>query len=386
MFFTQSKLHAGFAESNWRPIVIQTGEMFAVNSGSFVKSLLRFLVFEFMILRAMAAEEGFQWGVNGHPLTQSGYYDVALPDQLGLVQEMGAGWYRVDLSAGAFAASTARFDELLADAETDGIRILPVLSGSPGGRSETAAPEEIRTAAFAFARAVAGRYRGRITHWELGNELDAAALLRRGDRKRGGAFWQWGDPDGSEPGDYEEERYQRAKAEILGLGEGIKSADPRALTIVDTAGWLHYGFIERLVNEDRVPFDILAWHWYSEMGDIARVQGKLNLVDYLKRYGKPLWLTEINLRNGTAGGRDSDMAQFVAQSVATLGANPGIRALFIYELLDEPYFGENGESHYGLVEIARSSAGKWGVTRRKPAFDTFTAVIAAQAGAARPTR
>jgi len=317
----------------------------------------------------------FQWGVNGHPLTQSGYFDVPLETQVELVVQTGAGWYRVDLSTNDFAASTARFDELVDDAERNGIQLLPVLVSSSGCRSGTASTDQIRNAAFAFARTVVERYRGRITHWELSNELDIYALLRKGDRARNGTFWQWGDPDGSNSDDYEENRYQRAKAEILGLQEGVKAADPEAFTIVDTAGWLHYGFIERLVNEDHIPFDILAWHWYSEMGDITRVQGKLDLVEYLKRFGKPLWLTEINRRNGSAGGRDGDLAEFMTRTVAQIGDNPGVAALFVYELLDEPYLGTGGESHYGLVEIAQNGEGRWEVNRKKPAFDALRSVI-----------
>jgi len=334
-------------------------------------------LFGFILLASTAPAGGFQWGVNGHPVTQSAYFDVPLDAQVSLVAELGAGWYRVDLGAGAFAACTARFDGFLTEAGQRRIRILPVLSSSPGAGSDAATPQQIQAAAFEFGRSVAGRYRGRITHWELGNELDIQALLRKGDRTRGGTPWQWGDPDGSRPEDYEEGRYQRAKAEILGLGEGVKAADPGAVTIVDTSGWLHFGFIERLVNEDHVPFDILAWHWYSEMGDITQVQGSLNLVDYLKRYGKPLWLTEVNRRNGSAGGAERELAEFVTQTVARLGANPGIAGLFIYELLDEPYFGDAGESHYGLVELARDGGGAWKVSKRKAAFDAYRSVIAA---------
>jgi len=360
--------------------------MFAPNFLSNVRISRRCLAFAATALGASAAENDFQWGVNGHPVTQLGYFDVPLAEQVDLVAESGAGWYRVDLGAGDFAASTARFDELLTDAERRRIRLLPVLSSSPGGRTESATPEQIHAAAAAFARVVAGRYRGRVTHWELGNELDIEALIRKGDRLRDGTRWTWGDPDGSRPGDYEEGRYQRAKAEILGLGDGVRAADPGAVTLVDTSGWLHYGFIERLVKEDRVPFDILAWHWYSEMGDITRVQGTLDLVGYLKRYGKPLWLTEVSRRTGSGGGGEREFAEFVSHSVARLGANPGIGGLFIYELLDEPYFGEGGESHYGLVEIAGDGRGKWRVTRRKQAFEAYRSVIAAGragAGAAR---
>jgi hypothetical protein len=321
-----------------------------------------------------AGAADFQWGVNGHPFSQAAYVDVPKEVQLDLVAGLGAGWYRVDLTAAEFAADTAGFDDFLAGATRRGIQVLPVLISSPGPGDAEATPERIRAAAFAFGSAVATRYRGRVTHWELGNELDAVALLRKGDRKHGGTLWTWGDPDGSHWEDYEDGRYAQARAEIMGLLEGIRSADPKALVVVDTAGWLHYGFIERLVDQDRVPFDILAWHWYSEMGDMTRVQGRLDLVAYLQRYGKPLWLTEVSRRGGSGDGGGQALADFIGRDVRRLAENPGIGALFLYELLDEPYFGA-GEGHYGLVEVARDGS-RWVPGRPKAAYESYRAVIA----------
>ncbi|MEI7728789.1 MAG: glycosyl hydrolase [Verrucomicrobiota bacterium] len=314
----------------------------------------------------------FQWGINGHTVSQEAYFHVPITTQLDLVSELGAGWYRMDWGAKTFQGSTARMDELVAEAGQRQIQLLPVLFASPGGRSKQATPEQIRAAATTYAQAVVSHYKGKITHWELSNELEAHAMIRKGETSRSGKLWKWdGDPDGSSPDHYEETRYQRAKAEILGLQEGVKAADPNARTIVDTAGWLHFGFIERLVREDRVPFDILAWHWYSEMGDLTKVQGKLNLVELLKGFGKPLWITEINRRDGSKGGKEAEQAEYVRKVATQLRATPGIEAVFFYELLDQPYFGkDNPESHYGLVEVVRGSDKKWQVKRKKEAFAT----------------
>jgi hypothetical protein len=327
-------------------------------------------------LHMAMAGEPFRWGINGHPVSQEGYWQVPLATQLDLVAELGAGWYRFDVSAEGFTANTKRLDELLSESEKRKLQLLPVIFSSPGARSKTASPAQIRTNAAAFAHAIVSRYQGRITHWELSNELDAYAMIQKGETMRNGKVWQWGDAEGSDPDTYHEARYQRAKAEIQGLHEGVKAADPSAQTIVNTAGWLHYGFIERLVHEDQVPFDILAWHWYSEMGDITNVQGKRNLVEFLQRYGKPLWITEINRRDGSKDGKEKEQADYVSQIAAQLRGNAGVKACFLYELLDEPYFGPSGESDYGLVELVKGSQGKWEVKRRKAAFEAFKSAIA----------
>ncbi len=126
-----------------------------------------------------------------------------------------------------------------------------------------------------------------------------------------------------------------------------------------------------------MPFDILAWHWYSEMGEMTRVQGKLDLVTKLAGYGKPLWITEINRNGGSMNRGEKDQADYVGKAAAQLRGNPAIAALFIYELLDEPYFGPHSlESYCGLVELGRNGQNRWEVVRKKQSFETFKRVIA----------
>ncbi|RYD35089.1 MAG: hypothetical protein EOP87_07965 [Verrucomicrobiaceae bacterium] len=140
---------------------------------------------------------------------------------------------------------------------------------------------------------------------------------------------------------------------------------------------MHYGFIERLKQDNAADFDILAWHWYSEMGDItAASDRKIDVIRLLKdRYGKPIWITEINRRDGSKGGMEREQAEYIAGPVAKLAAHPDVEAIFLYELLDEPYFGESGESDYGLVTVEKGS-GKWKPADRKPGFGALRKVIA----------
>ena len=188
-------------------------------------------------------------------------------------------------------------------------------------------------------------------------------------------MWNWGDPAGNRPRSYEESRYRKAKAEIQGLYEGVKAADPNAMTVVDTGGWLHYGFIERLVNEDRVPFDILAWHWYSNMGDMTNVQGKLNLVARLAGYGKPLWITEINRYGGSMNRGEKEQADYVGKAAAQLRESGDRRVVHLRTSRRTVFWPTRPESYCGLVELARNNHNKWQVVRRKQSFETFKSVI-----------
>jgi hypothetical protein len=341
------------------------------------------LPFLLALAGAVAADttpEVFRWGVSGHPNVQEGYCQVPMATQINLVAQLGMGWYRCDWDQARLEHSRAVYDRLVGHALRKGIRILPIIFPSTSCRSE-ATPEEIRQASFEFARWLVGRYRGPITHWELDNELDLLAMVRKGERCRDGTVWQWGDPDGDRPEHYEEARYQKVRAELTGLYEGVKAADPEAMTIVNTGGWLHYGFIQRLVREDNVPFDILGWHWYSEMGDVTKVRGNFTLLEHLKGYSKPIWFTEVERRGGSQGGKEKQQAEYLTATARQLRAYPGVEAFFVYELLDEPYFGmDNAESYYGLVELVTGQTGRWTIGRRKEAFRALQRLMAPGVG------
>jgi len=322
-----------------------------------------------------AAAASFHWGVNGHPNVQVGYIHVPLQQQLDLVRQLGAKWYRCDWDEGRWRRQNKDIDRLVELAEKRGIHILPVIFPATSFRSD-ATPEQIRAASFTFAKNIAAHFRGRIPYWELDNEMETTVMIRKGERDRHGKVWPYGTPAGDHPDRYEQSRYQKAKAELIGLHAGIKAGDPNAKTIVDCAGWLHYGFFERLVNEDKVPFDVLGWHWYSEMGDMTKVRGTINVLEKLRSYGKPIWITEINYRARARADDAPKQAAYLEAAAKRIHGYAGVDAFFVYELLDEPYFGnDNPESHYGLVTLLKSDDGRWRVGTKKPAFQSVRTVI-----------
>lgn len=332
-----------------------------------------FALFQMLLSESLFAEPLY-WGVTGHPLTQIGYINVPISTQLDLLTDLGVSWYRFDVPSNTLTNmdSLSRFDHLVNESMRRKIRLLPILF-SAFSQDKNASAERVQIEAFTYAKKIVSRYKGKVTHWELNNELENYAMIKNGETLRSGKSWHFGVPDGSDPDVYESKRYQIAKAEILGLYRGMKAADANAVAIVN-GGWLHYGFIERLVNEDHVPFDVLAWHWYSEMGEMNKIRGNLNLIEILKRYNKPLWVTEISLRN--CNHKEMEQAEYITESVAKIGADSNIGAVFLYELFDQPYFGEgNEESHFGLVEMEKNAQGKWQVSRKKLAFEAYKAVV-----------
>lgn len=319
-----------------------------------------------------------QAGINGHPLTQEGYRDVPLDTQIGLVARMGVHWYRCDLPADAATpAGIEHLDRLITAATMRRINVLPVLFPPVDLAKDSEAA--IRTKAREYARTLATHFRSRIHIWELHNELDAFAMIHKGERDRTGAVWQWGDADGDRQEHYEEGRYARARAVLCGLAEGIHAADPTAQRMINSAGWLHIGFVKRLIA-DAVPFEILGWHWYSEMGSITSAKG-INVIARISELGKPIWLSELNRRGGDMGPDGAtEMATTVSRMASEyvhLARRYPIRGILAYELLDEPYFGpDNPESHYGFVTLKRGADGRWTPGSPKPAFDALRHALA----------
>ena len=90
-----------------------------------------------------------------------------------------------------------------------------------------------------------------VTTFELSNELDNRCIQL--DAK-GNA------PNGNLPTMFNDTKFTYYAAILRGLNAGVKRASPAAKTIVNSAGWLHYGFFTRLVTELGLPFDIIGCH------------------------------------------------------------------------------------------------------------------------------
>lgn len=232
---------------------------------------------------AAQAPRRLQWGVSGHPtINNATSYWSVVPlagqsakspvGQLDLVAELGCDYYRFD------TGNPARFAELLAAADARGIRLLPIL-GVAGELFDTRTDEQLEADCYAKALTFAQTYAGRFTHIELANELDNKCILNA-------------NVSGAAASDYDAAKYERVRRALAGLAAGVREGDPAVQRIINTTGWYHYGFLERLVA-DGVPFEVTGLHWYSSMGSVARV-----MPSYLA-LGKPIWVTEANRFGGS---------------------------------------------------------------------------------------
>ena len=246
-------------------------------------SLSRPLLFLLLATPAVVAArlqlgvQGHCSGVGGQTPYRQGNLDAGVATQLSDVRELGPDngaqmWYRNDVGCGIDANGTvdqtclSGLVRFVKEAQHLNITVLPILF-APVARTfpdpTTSAGQGVLFAAtaaaelYAFDMASALVAAG-VTVFELSNELDNACIQLN---SQGGA------PNGNLPSMFNETKYQFFLAILRGLNTGVKRASPASKTIVNSGGWLHYGWYTRLVEQDQLDFDIIGYHWYSSMGD-----------------------------------------------------------------------------------------------------------------------
>ncbi|HVV94024.1 MAG TPA: hypothetical protein VHD15_11445 [Hyphomicrobiales bacterium] len=318
-----------------------------------------------LIALTVAAEAAILWGVNGHPLVS--YPGVTAERQLDLVKGLGATSYRVDVTS---TDQIPRLAALIDAARARHMTILPVLIPV----SDLAHPSEAQLYAAArdFAETFGRRFKGQVPVWELGNELENFALITSCEMRDDGSHYpcQWGLAGGLAPLDYYGPRYVKVLAVLRGLSDGIHAADPAARRAIGTSGWGHVGIFQRF-KQDGLGWDISVWHMYGEDPEWA--------FKLLKPLGKPIWITEF----GQAGaGPEGEAAQAQAlghwiRRIDQLAQPYDVEAAFLYELLDESYWGETNEARMGVVRLVKDSHGQWSEGPLKAGYAAVRDAIAA---------
>jgi hypothetical protein len=317
-------------------------------------------------------------GINGHPLAQPAYSDtegVSFDDQLTLVHDGGAQWYRFDVGVGE--APNPKMDALVNKAQAHGVKLLPVLI-APVDRAHDSLPA-IYTKAYDGALKFVNRYKSTIHVWELSNEEDVYSVT-------GG--------NGDQVTSYDPRKYGVAAAVLRGLAEGVRAADGDALRVIDFGGWLHTGFFQRL-EDDRIPYDLVGIHWYQGMGEItcpgeslpcpARLR-YFNVVQRLQAitHGKPMWVTETNYSPLPTNSVEANIARkekYLTSALQTYLNSPAVypfQTVMVYELLDEPNLQASGvtQTQMGLYSVTSSAGHKYALGSPKPEYHALRTLFA----------
>ncbi|MGH7226260.1 MAG: glycosyl hydrolase, partial [Gemmataceae bacterium] len=210
------------------------------------------------------------------------------------------------------------------------IRLLPVVILPPQQYwDETFAYHAARQAVVAMAR----RFNGRISVWEIGNEYDLYCV------KSG--------TDGASPADYSSKRFNVVRGLIQGMLAGLKDGSPHSRSIVETTQRtktsLDSGFLARLMN-DGVSFDFVGYHFYTRDGHVPMAGDRVNSLAALhSEFHKPIWITEFDQSASSPdrGPNADPAAQAIALTTAlheitVNAARYDVINADIYELLDQP--------------------------------------------------
>ncbi|SAK62436.1 hypothetical protein AWB82_03164 [Caballeronia glebae] len=277
------------------------------------------------------------YGMNGHD-NWIGPYQTSTPEQqLAQLKDLNVTLYRNDVSNVAQAQKLAGIAQTM---EQSGVTVYPVILQQLDFPDENSAYQ----ASYALAQQIVNVQR--YAYYEVTNELAPQCLV--------------GYVDGVNTTDYKNDCFQLARGVIRGLIAGIKSVDPDGKIIIGGNTWMHLGFDTMLANGTQpdgtsghpvVTWDITAWHWYSEQGDIRHACGTLcyDVIGTLQAFGKPIWINEVGMRPsfpGTADQAATFMANNMMGALLAIAPQYNIQSLQVYELYDDP---PTGQGPYGIM-------------------------------------
>jgi Glycosyl hydrolase catalytic core len=297
------------------------------------------------------------YGVAGH-VSQGGIYtQISDAEQVSQLRDLGFTLYAQDVfdSPGALAVA-----QLARVARSQCVGVLAVLTPD---FERTANEHAARDDGYKLGYMAATTLKGLVQYYQVGNEFDNATILSGHGRK---------------PSDYDNAKFMKARGSILGMIAAIRQVDPSAKIVMCSASWLHFGFLDMLYNGAQpdgsrgheIPqWDITAWHWYSDMGDITSartgvlrdlgIAPGINVLAYLHDvYGKPIWITEFGARPNLT---EEEATKHLIGNNALAGfvrhANDfDIQSVAMYELYDD----HAAEGNYGLIgENGKTPKGRY---------------------------
>lgn len=288
---------------------------------------------------AQISNNSFRWGVNGHPLTQSDYNKTTWDKQISFLKELNLNTYRVDvmLDTQGLPKNEYSFQELNSKLNSNSISMFPVLiitglSGLDAG--------QIYTQCYNQGKAFGLKYGNKFPWLEVGNEEDNKVIASG---------------NGIKASDYNDQKIPNVMAKLKGFIDGLKSVSPD-IKVSISFGWVHFYYLE-LLKQNNVNYDIIGYHWYSNMGggDITNVHTPFVSGNLLKsvsdKFNKEIWITEFNYYRGTKNGDYTKQADYISQSIKSIISQNIIKGFFIYELFDQSASGQRSpnEANYGLV-------------------------------------
>ena len=348
------------------------------------------------------------WGVCGHPAWSdyASWVPANVTTQMNYINQLGCTYYRVSFEGAEYPSF---LDTLVPKAQTAGITLLPDLP------MKLVAADSAQTnysnnytigytwATYAISKGYA------MPYWEIGNEVENWDLVN--------VVY-----DGASPNDFPDKTpggFVAIASGFDGAYQGIKDAyaagrlsGKTTITPNVLLGmcFRHWGLLSKIqaYNKGSLPCDVISWHWYGpnygafnapikDANSVANGRSPAQCLGDFKSRTNPsqpmdVWITETNRSQPIAGGgvlngsvaanATPKTSQDWAAEASAIQANidsikgvPTVKAIFVYELLDEPIADQTSvsmlasEGYFGLVTGLNGTL--------KNAFYTYQAEIKA---------
>lgn len=290
------------------------------------------------------------FGVNGHPLTQTAYQLDTYNQQIQVLQQLYQQYYRVDVPLNPDRSGRIHdlnpalfnFSSILHILNMNGLTMLPIIFPT-AVNSNNYTISQLYQLSYEEGTRWTRLYGSLFSVIELDNEQDNVCI------KPG--------VNGISLDDYNRSCIDRVVAKMSGFAAGLKDTLPSLRIIIDFC-WLHWGYMDYLAAAS-TRYDIVGYHWYSDMGDIRRSFETITdvLQHVIDTYKKPIWVTETNTKNGDMDVPSYNQTSYINNTLNTILAYyPAVQSYMIYELFDEYQFSNSsGEAHYGLTKLEQGS-------------------------------
>lgn len=222
---------------------------------------------------------------------------------------------------------------------------------------------------YDWGKKVASRYKGRVGYYQLTNEVSGVVIKP--------SF------PGTKESDYDEEKYQKLKVYLQGLSTGIHDGDKNAKRVI-TANWISTAIIDRMYK-DKVPFDIIGWNWFSDMGDdpthkVLDDGSVLDLPTYFAKYKKPFWITEANQSHGDfddqTGKKQADYMNALTANIVKSGKVDAFIAFKLFDSHSEAQGKQTPDTSWGFVgQKVDAKTKNYIPGNLKPAYTAYKEII-----------
>lgn len=310
-------------------------------------------------LEVPGTDEDFAWGATILAFPFPRYQESFSIDQMKEAKNLGLNYARIEYEP----VNPQATEVLVNSAKDNGMKVVLVI---PFQQKDIFTDKSLEKTTTDHVTSVVNRFKGKVAVYQLATEVASVALANNAALH------------GIEKKDYPADKLAAVTTWVKTASSTVKKIDPSAKRLVNDQ-WVHTGFFDNYFSAGG-DFDILGWNWFSDMGnsmDTVTIDKSKNqnyqLLNKLKSYNKPIWLTEVNRRLGSQGGNEKAQADFITTMAEYATKQPQIKGFFVYNFFENQVAPEK-ERGYSLVNAADTN-NQQKITGKKPAFDAFKKAI-----------